>query len=192
MIFPWLLVLGDVLLQESGVRWERPERTLDLQDAPRKQSIHDAWRLQFDIMANFTNSTNIRQNLKGSFSAVSKPNFARKISNTHLKALDEIYKIYTLAFAPLSIQNFSQKSSTFFANEKWIEFFRFFASNFAFFYEILMKCCRHFATNPRKCWYVSIFQLNWLKCFGNLPKFPENVKIIHYCSFLFIRALTCQ
>ena len=36
---------------------------------------------------------------------------------------------------------------------------------------------------------MSIFKVIWRHFWGNLLKFPENVKIIQYCSSLFIRVL---
>ena len=48
-----------------------------------------------------------------------------------------------------------------------------------------------FATNSRKEWRVSLFQSNLRKQIRKLPKILKSasLKIIHYCSLLFIRVL---
>ena len=82
------------------------------------------------------------QTLGGSFSAVSKPNFASKYSfESSWRDLEDLH-----AFAPLSIQNFSQISSIFFA------FLQFLFSNFIF----LQQSCIKFTNVMKIHWNFSI------------------------------------
>ena len=76
-----------------------------------------------------TPDTPYLQTLDGPFSAVSKPNFASKYSSeSSWRDLQDLH-----AFAPLSIQNFSQISSIFFA------FSQFCFQNFTDFFKTLSK-----------------------------------------------------
>ena len=95
-----------------------------------------------------------RQTLQGSFSAVSKPNFASKHSLE--SSCRDLHN--ALLCTVFQSQNFSQKLSTFFRD--WInEFpiFSFFSSNFAFFCEFFMNFFPDFAPNSRKEWRLSLF-----------------------------------
>ena len=120
-------------------------------------------------------------------SAVSTPIFASKYSLESSRR--DLHK--ALLCTVLQTQNFSQKSSSFFRD--WIiEFpiFFIFCVDFCnFFCEFLMKFCPDFATNSRKEWRVSLFQSKLRKKIRKLPKILKSVKIIHYYSLLFIRAL---
>ena len=97
--------------------------------------------------------------LRGSFSAVSTPIFASKYSLE--------WRILRHSFPPLRLQNFSQKSSTFFREWKnELKIFRFFRRILHFFCEILMEFCRNFAASSRKCLYCrgNSWFLEWNFC----------------------------
>ena len=84
----------------------------------------------------------IKQTLRGSFSAVSKPNFASKYSlESSWRDLEDLH-----VFAPLRPQYFINFSSAFFAffgkNLQKFVIFEFVSLIFA---QILMKFCRNFA-----------------------------------------------
>ena len=105
------------------------------------------------------NELNHPHTLRGSFSAVSMQTFASiYLLESSWRALQDSH-----TFPPLRLQNFSQKSSTFF--REWKNELNVFRRILHFFCEMLMKFCRHFATNSRKCRYVSIFKSNWRNYF---------------------------
>ena len=87
-----------------------------LDDTPHSFSDRDGRFLECLCFSNFYSNVwyffqKILQTLRGSLSAVSKPNFASKYAfESSRRDLQDLH-----AFAPLSIQNFSQISSNFFA-----------------------------------------------------------------------------
>ena len=112
------------------------------------------------------------QTLRGSFSAVSKPNFATKYSFCSIfRDLQDWHP-----FAPLQTQFFCKKSSTILRN--WMLNWTIIQSNFSskllFLSQILMKFCRNFANvlkNIRNRWHVQKFG----KILRNFRKFSEKL-----------------
>ena len=140
---------------------------------------------------------NFPQTSRYSFSAVSTPIFASKYSLESSRRDPHNALLCTV----LQSQNFSQKIVNIFSRLN-IEFpiFFIFSSNFAFFCDFLMKFCSDFATNSRKEWRVSLFQLNLRKQIRKLPKILKSVKInetyslliiiIHYYSLVILFIIT--
>ena len=114
------------------------------------------WNAMFFLTFIVTFGYFFLQILRGSFSAVSKPNFASKYSfESSWRDLQDLH-----AFAPLRPQYFRKFSSNFFAFfgkilQKFV-IFEFFSLIFA---QILMKFCRNFADILEN---VEIFRIFWI------------------------------
>ena len=117
---------------------------------------------------------NFWQTLRGSFSAVSKPNFAIKYSfDSSWRDLQDLH-----AFAPLSIQNFSQISSNVFAfSQSYFQSFTDFSKTLSKLHEFWWKFSGISASFMEK---TKI----WLEWFSNFLRFRNgNCRIFQKMIF---------
>ena len=134
-----------------------PSSPADPASAPPKEGNESKWIIH-------------PQTLGGSFSSVSKPIFASKYAFCSI--FRDLQDLQT--FAPLQIQNFSQKSSNFF--RKWVmnwSIFFIFALNFAVLRPKLDEFFSEFRQFFQK---ISKFVENLMKFQKKCSIFPENCR----------------